>query len=84
MELNVELFYKVNTYCSYLLCSAWNKTKSMHGRISGVIAQRPCVAPIPTRLVGWLVGCDLQHINPCRLFNAKSYLYILNIVFVKE
>ena len=24
-------------------------------------------------LVGWLVGCVLWHIKPCRLFNTKSF-----------
>ena len=33
-----------------------------------------------------LVGCVLQHINPCRLFNAKSclYIHIEYICFVNE
>ena len=25
---------------------------------------------------GWLAGCILWHINPCGLFDVKSYLYI--------
>ena len=25
-------------------------------------------------LVGWLIGCVLRYINPCKLFNAKSCL----------
>ena len=29
--------------------------------------------------MGRLIGCILRHINPCRLFNGKSCLYILNI-----
>ena len=29
-----------------------------------------------SRMVGWLVGWILWHINHCRLFNAKSSLYI--------
>ena len=32
-------------------------------------------------IVDWF-GFVLWHINPCRLFNAKSYLYIKNIWFV--
>ena len=29
-----------------------------------------------TKPVENLVGCVLQHINPCELFNVKSCLYI--------
>ena len=30
-------------------------------------------------MIYWLVGKVLSYINPFRLFDAKSFLYILNI-----
>ena len=32
-------------------------------------------------LVDWLVGWVLWHINLCRLFNAKSFLYKSSVLF---
>ena len=34
--------------------------------------------------VGWLVGCVLWHINPCRLFNDKSIFKTNNQFYFKQ
>ena len=34
-------------------------------------------------MVGWLVSCVLQHINPCKIFNAV-YTYVLKYMICKQ
>ena len=37
-----------------------------------------------SRLVGWLDGWILLHINLCRLFNAKSFIYENSQLYFKQ
>ena len=74
MNLNEFIFtyyYYYYYYYYYLSLNIYTRAHALSQK-PGIIPRILIFNNLKIWLVGWLVGCNLWHINLCRLFNAKS------------